>query len=118
MAKPSGRTDDMLIIRGVNIYPVQVEKALMEIEEAEPHYQLVLSREETMDELEVQLEVKEDNLQPGLERKIADHLKKKLGLSIGIQLLAPKSIRRSEGKANRVVDMREQGTRSEQWARA
>ena len=117
MAKPVGRTDDMLIIRGVNVYPSQVEMALMEIEEAEPHYQLVLTREGAMDELEVRLEVKERFLRPVLERKIAHHLNTKLGLSTRVQLLAPKTIQRSEGKADRVVDLRQQAPISELWSR-
>ena len=110
MAKPAGRTDDMLIIRGVNIYPSQIEMALMEIEQVGPHYQLVLIREGAMDQLEVQLEVREPCSHPKLERKIAHHLKSKLGLSTRIQLVKPKTLRRSEGKANRVVDLRQQDT--------
>jgi len=117
MAKPAGRTDDMLIIRGVNIYPSQIEMALMEIEQAEPHYQLILTREGAMDQLEVQLEVKESFSHPKLEKKIAHHLKNKLGLSISVQLVEPKALQRSEGKANRVVDLRQQAPISELWSR-
>ncbi|MBN1930095.1 MAG: phenylacetate--CoA ligase [Desulfobacterales bacterium] len=112
MKKVSGRTDDMLIIRGVNVFPSQIESVLMEINEIEPYYQLVLDREGNLDTLTVLVEVGErlfsdevKRLQE-LERKIAKNIKEYLGVSADVKLVEPKAIARSEGKAVRVVDKR------------
>jgi phenylacetate-CoA ligase len=112
MAKPSGRTDDMLIIRGVNVYPSQVEGVLMEIEETEPHYQLIVTREGALDSLEIKVEVDEavfsDEMRAmkEIEARIQRRLESVLGLSTRIRLVEPKTLERSEGKARRVLDMR------------
>jgi len=112
MDRISGRTDDMLIIRGVNVFPSQIESVLMTIEGVEPHYQLIVSREGSLDVLEVQVEVGEaifsDEIK-GLEtlsRRIEHEIKDLLGVSSKVKLVEPKTIQRSEGKAKRVIDNR------------
>ena len=112
MERISGRTDDMLIIRGVNVFPSQIESVLMEVEGVEPHYQLIVSREGTLDILEIQVEVNEsiftDEIK-GLERlakRVEDDIKDLLGVSCQVRLVEPKTIQRSEGKAKRVIDKR------------
>ena len=107
-----GRTDDMLIIRGVNVFPSQIESLLLETEGVSPHYQLILRREESMDTLEIQVEVNENffsdeikHLQR-LERKLTKSIKEFLGVTVEIKLVEPQSISRSEGKAQRIVDYR------------
>ena len=112
MERISGRTDDMLIIRGVNVFPSQIEAVLMDIEGVEPHYQLIVSREGTLDVLEVQVEVNEsvftDEIK-GLERlarQVEEDIKDLLTVSCKVRLVEPKTIQRSEGKAKRVIDNR------------
>lgn len=108
-----GRTDDMLIIRGVNIFPQQVEQVLLRANGVEPHYRLVVDRQGSMDSLLVEVE-----MSPGmfsdevsdlvaLERSLEADLKATLGIQARCRLLNPKSIERSEGKAKRIVDRRE-----------
>ncbi|MBC7360161.1 MAG: phenylacetate--CoA ligase [Desulfacinum sp.] len=112
MNRVSGRTDDMLIIRGVNVFPSQIESVLMEIDGVEPHYQLVVDREGTLDMLTVLVEVGEkaftDEIKglQSLEKLIAKNIKEYLGVSAKVKLVEPKSIARSEGKAVRVIDNR------------
>jgi phenylacetate-CoA ligase len=107
-----GRSDDMLIIRGVNVYPSQIESVLMNIEGVEPHYMLIVNREGTLDTLEVQVEVNERTFSDeikvlqGLARRIEKEIKDLLGISCKIRLVEPKTIARSEGKAQRVIDNR------------
>lgn len=112
MNRVTGRTDDMLIIRGVNVFPSQIESVLMEIEGVEPHYQLVVDREDNLDLLTVMVEVGEDAFSDEvrvlqvLEKKISKNIKEYLGVSAKVKLVEPKSIARSEGKAQRVIDNR------------
>ncbi len=112
MDRISGRTDDMLIIRGVNIFPSQIEEVLMTIEGVEPHYQLIVSRDGSLDLLEVQVEVNEaifsDEIKAleTLSKRIEHEIKDLLGVSTEVKLVEPKTIQRSEGKAKRVIDMR------------
>jgi len=107
-----GRSDDMLIIRGVNVFPSQVEAALLEIGETSPHYMLIVDRVNNLDILEVQVEVEErffsDEIKQleGLTKKIAHVLQSALGLAVKVKLVEPKTIQRSEGKAKRVIDNR------------
>lgn len=107
-----GRSDDMLIIRGVNVFPSQVEAALLEIAETSPHYILIVDRVNNLDTLEVQVEVEErffsDEIKEleKLTHKIAHVLQSALGLSVKVKLVEPKTIQRSEGKAKRVIDKR------------
>ena len=113
MAKPSGRTDDMLIVRGINVFPSQIETVLLQIEGVKPHYQIVVDRQHTLDDLEVWVEVSDtvfaDEIRglEALERKIRDELHNALGIAARVRLVEPRSIQRSEGKAKRVVDRRE-----------
>ncbi|MFC2075906.1 phenylacetate--CoA ligase family protein [candidate division KSB1 bacterium] len=100
-----GRTDDMLVIRGVNVFPSQIESVLLEIDRAEPHYQLVVSRDEHLDTLTVRVEVDGDDPW-SLEKKITSKIREVLGLSARVEVLPPKSLERSSGKAERVVDNR------------
>lgn len=112
MNKVSGRSDDMLIIRGVNVFPSQIESILMEVEGVEPHYQLVVDREENLDILTVMVEVGEKvfsdevKLLQKLNNKITQNIKEYLGVSAKVKLVEPKTIARSEGKAIRVIDNR------------
>jgi phenylacetate-CoA ligase len=112
MEKVTGRTDDMLIIRGVNVFPSQVEHVLMSIEGVEPHYQIVVEREGNLDTMTVQVEVSENifsdeiRVLENLTRKIQVEIKDLLGVTCKVKLVEPKTIQRSEGKAQRVIDKR------------
>jgi phenylacetate-CoA ligase len=112
ISRIKGRTDDMLIIRGINVFPSQIEAVLMGIEETLPHYQILVTREEALDELEVQVEVNEqcfsDEIRglEALEKKIRKEIESVLAIAVRVKLVEPKTITRSEGKAKRVVDMR------------
>lgn len=113
MPKITGRTDDMLIIRGVNVFPSQIEEVLMSVEGVEPHYQLIVERHGSLDTIEVQVEVSEDVFSDEikaletLNKKIQTEIKDLLGITCQIKLVEPKTIQRSEGKAQRVIDKRE-----------
>jgi phenylacetate-CoA ligase len=108
----SGRSDDMLIIRGVNVFPSQIESVLMTVDGVEPHYQLIVDREENLDTLEVQVEVGEQTFSDeikvlqDLSSRIRKEIKDILGITCKVRLVEPKSIARSEGKAKRVIDKR------------
>ncbi len=112
MSKPSGRADDMLIIRGVNVFPSQIESVLMGINEASAYYMLVVDRKNNLDTLEIQVEMRpeffsdEVRVLENLKRKIAKEMESTLGLSAAIKLVEPKSIGRSEGKAVHIIDNR------------
>ncbi len=112
MDKVFGRTDDMLIISGVNVFPSQVESLLLDIEEVEPQYQLVVRKKGHLDQLAVNVEAKKEVYDAGeekrheIEAKVASHIKGNMGIGIQVNLKAPKSIARSEGKALRVIDER------------
>jgi len=112
MERVTGRTDDMLIIRGVNLFPSQIESLLMNIDGLEPHYQIVVRREGTLDTMEVRIEVNESvfsdeikNLE-ALEKRVEHECKETLGVAAKIKLVEPKTLQRFEGKAQRVVDER------------
>lgn len=112
MRKPCGRTDDMLIIRGVNVFPSQVENVLLNIEGVSPHYMLVVDRVNNLDILEVQVEMSpalfSDSVKSlqAVETKIKQALLSTLGVAVNVTLVEPKTITRSEGKAKRVIDKR------------
>ncbi|NTU54424.1 MAG: phenylacetate--CoA ligase [Chlorobiaceae bacterium] len=112
MEKCVGRSDDMLIIRGVNLFPSQVESVLLEMSETRPHYLLVVDRENNLDTLEIQVEVEEqffsDEVKEleGLRKRIQSNLASTLGLHAAVRLVEPGTIERSMGKAQRVVDKR------------
>lgn len=113
MKKTMGRSDDMLIIKGVNVFPSQIEEVLVAIEGCEPHYQLVVDRKGAMDVLEVSIEVTEhiffDEMKK--QRAFLEMVEKKidsvLGVGVTVKLVEPNSIPRNEGKANRVIDKRQ-----------
>jgi len=113
ISRLSGRSDDMLIIRGVNVFPSQIESILVGIEGVEPHYILIVDRQENLDTLEVQVEVDErifsDEIKvlQGLARRIEKEIKDMLGVTCSVKLVEPKTIQRSEGKAKRVFDKRQ-----------
>jgi phenylacetate-CoA ligase len=112
MEKCMGRTDDMLIIRGVNVFPSQIESVLLEMSETEPHYLLIIDREETLDVVNLLVEVQEqffsDEVKQleALRKKITDKIQSTLGISIRVKLVEPKTIERTVGKAKRVIDNR------------
>lgn len=112
MSRITGRSDDMLIIRGVNVFPSQVESVILELEEFEPHYMLIVDRKNNLDTLEVQVEVREQfysdeiNRMMELKKKIGHRLQSVLGIAANIKLVEPRSIERSQGKAKRVIDNR------------
>jgi len=113
MSKLYGRTDDMLIIRGVNVFPSQIESVLLEVEGVEPHYLIIVDRERHLDDLEIWVEVSEtvfsDEMRKmeALQQKVKEEMEGTLGIGARIKLVEPRSIARTEGKAKRVVDRRE-----------
>ena len=112
MSKPIGRSDDMLIIRGVNVFPSQIEEVLMSIPEIEPHYQIVVDRKGYLDIIEVWVEVGEDIFAETMgdlerfQRGVQAQIYNVLNIQVAVKLKEPKAIQRSEGKAVRVVDRR------------
>ncbi len=113
MNKPQGRTDDMLIIRGVNVFPSQIEEVLLKIGgDITPNYQIVVDRENNTDTFLVNVEMSEELFSDGIkaiqkvERQISESLRSTLGIGPKVSLVNPKSIERSEGKAKRVIDKR------------
>jgi phenylacetate-CoA ligase len=112
MEKCLGRTDDMLIIRGVNVFPSQIESVLMDMSEITPHYQIIVRRENNLDTMEILVEVDQKNWSDsireleGIRRRIDNNIKSMLGIGAKIRLVEPNTIERSEGKAKRVIDYR------------
>ena len=113
MDRITGRTDDMMKIRGVSVFPSQIEKALLRIEGLEPHYQIIVTRPHLMDEVEVRVEASEglfsDEIKElvGIRQKIENYIHSEIGLRVKVTLVEPKTLPRSEGKAVRVIDKRE-----------
>jgi phenylacetate-CoA ligase len=108
MGRIKGRADDMLIIRGVNVYPTQLEAALLQLPELTPNYRIVITRSGTLDEAEVEVEVSEQLVGDGELRARAEaRLRESIGCSIAVTLTAPGTVPRSEGgKLQRVLDRR------------
>ena len=112
MTRITGRTDDMLIIRGVNVFPSQIESVLLEFGDTSPHYQIIVERHDNLDYLEVQVEMTPQMFSDAvrniesIERKISAALHTVLGLTAKVRIVEPKMIARSEGKAKRVIDRR------------
>ncbi len=108
------RSDDMMIIRGVNVYPSQIEAVLLEVEGTLPHYQILLTRERGLDQVEVQVEVTAQVFSDrvgaleALQEKLCDTIERVIGIRMKITLVEPQTIQRSEGKAKRVIDKRGQ----------
>lgn len=113
MTRIIGRSDDMLIIRGINVFPSQVESVILDMPEFEPAYMLVVDRVNSLDTLQVQVEVRKDFFSDDiggmlqLRKKLADKLKSVLSISADVRLMEPNSIPRSEGKSVRVIDKRQ-----------
>ncbi len=112
MLKPQGRTDDMLIIRGVNVFPSQIESALLSVDNKATNYLLVVDRVNNLDTLEVQLELRDDMFGDNVKdveaykRKVKSAIDSAIGVGVNIKLLEPKSLARSMGKATRCIDNR------------
>ncbi len=112
MEKCMGRSDDMLIIRGVNVFPSQIESVLLDMSETEPHYLLIVEREGTLDVLKLMVEVQEQffsdevRVLEALKKKIRNNIQSTLGISVDVKLVEPKTIERTAGKAKRVIDNR------------
>lgn len=113
MSKPMGRSDDMLIIRGVNVFPSQIEEVLMKTEGVAPHYQIIVDRINNKDMLDVLVEVSNKDLTDeiksleALSKKVSAEILSVLGIKANIKLVEPKTIARSEGKSVRVIDKRQ-----------
>ena len=112
MEKCKGRSDDMLIIRGVNVFPSQIESVLLDMSETEPHYLLIVEREGNLDSLKLMVEVQEQFFSDEvkklevLRKKITHNIQSTLGISVQVKLVEPKTIERTAGKAKRVIDNR------------
>ena len=108
MARISGRADDMLVIRGINVFPSDVEAVLLAIPELSPQYRLVVDREKALDAIEVHVEARDPSMDgaEALGEGVATVLRNALGISVQVSIVAAHTIPRSEGKALRVVDRR------------
>jgi len=112
MSKVVGRTDDMIIIRGVNVFPSQIESILLQVEHTAPHYQIVVGREGALDTIKLRVEVTEalfdDEMKHlrAVQEEIAEKLRASLGIKVDVELVEPRSLERFIGKAKRVVDLR------------
>jgi len=113
MAKPTGRVDDMVIIKGVNVFPSQIESVLLAQRMTNPHYQLVVERHGNHDQLTIRVEVDEvyhrasNDVQQQYQQQIKAKLHSVLGIKFAIEFLAPNTLTRSEGKTKRLIDLRE-----------
>ncbi|QFT89241.1 Phenylacetate-coenzyme A ligase [Bacillus sp. THAF10] len=108
MSRVKGRVDDMLIVRGVNVYPSQIEHVLLKIEEVAPHYQIVIQKDKSLDSMEVFVEAKMEHYDKQmLEKKIERALHSSCYVQLKVSIVPPKTIPRSEGKAVRVIDKRQ-----------
>src|SRR5690606_12826310 len=112
MSRVVGRTDDMLIIRGVNVFPSQIEEALLRVEGTAPHYQIVVSRPGTLDEMTVRVEMRPQDFSDrmtqmhALRERIDRAIHAITGLRVTVELVEPQTLDRSQGKAKRVLDLR------------
>jgi len=112
ISRITGRVDDMLKVRGVSVFPSQVEKALLKVDGLQPHYQIIVTRPHLMDEMEVKVETSPEIFSDDigemmeLQKKIEDYIRDEIGLRVKVTLVEPKTLPRSEGKAVRVIDKR------------
>jgi phenylacetate-CoA ligase len=106
MQKVTGRTDDMMIVRGVNLFPSQVEEQILAVEGLAPHYLCVLTRPGNLDELTVRVEATDASYDPGLADALVDRIRQRIGLTARVEVLAPHALERSLGKARRISDQR------------
>jgi phenylacetate-CoA ligase len=106
MEKVTGRTDDMMIVRGVNLFPSQVEEQILAVEGLTPHYLCVLTRPGSLDELTVQVEAASTSYDDGLAARLAARIKHRIGVTARVEVLPPHALERSLGKAKRISDQR------------
>ena len=113
MERITGRSDDMIKVKGVAVFPSQIEKALLKVSDIEPHYQIIVTRPDIMDEIEIKVEASEslffDDIKEmmGVKQKIGEYIQNEIGIAVKVSLVAPKSIPRStKGKIQRVIDKR------------
>jgi phenylacetate-CoA ligase len=109
MEKVTGRSDDMMIVRGVNVFPTQIEEQILKVEGLAPHYQIVLSRQERLDEMDVLVEAigeASDSARAASAAALQHHIKGSIGITARVQVMAPGGVERSQGKARRVIDKR------------
>ncbi|MBF0330492.1 MAG: phenylacetate--CoA ligase [Candidatus Omnitrophica bacterium] len=112
ISKVLGRTDDMIVVRGINVFPTQIEEVLLKIEGTQPHYQIIVSREKGLDVLEVLVELQESFFSDEVKRlqefevRVAKEIEAVLSIGVKVRLVEPKTIERSEGKAKRIIDKR------------
>ena len=108
MEKITGRTDDMMIVRGVNVFPTQIEEILLPLEALSAHYQIVLTREGRMDAMEVKVEARtsDGDAANAAAKVLAKRIKDKIGITAWVNVLPPDGIERSQGKARRIIDLR------------
>jgi phenylacetate-CoA ligase len=113
MEKVTGRSDDMMIVRGVNVFPTQIEELLLRVEPLSAHYQVVLTREGRMDDMEVLVEIRPDADTPGNRERsaaeLAARIKDNIGVTAKVSVIDPNAIERSLGKAKRIIDKRPKG---------
>jgi phenylacetate-CoA ligase len=110
MEKVTGRTDDMMIIRGVNVFPTQIEEKLFEYDALSAHYQIILTRSGRMDEMEIKVESRGDaEAAAKASKSLAARIKENIGISAKVTIMPPEAMERSQGKAKRVVDLRPKG---------
>ncbi|MBQ6813039.1 MAG: phenylacetate--CoA ligase [Methanobrevibacter sp.] len=114
MERITGRADDMIKVKGVAVFPSQIEKALLKVSDIEPHYQIIVTRPDIMDEIEIKVEASEelfsDDIKEmmGVKAKIGEYIQNEIGIAVKVSLVAPKSIPRStKGKIKRVIDKRD-----------
>jgi len=112
MGPVMGRSDDMLIIRGINVFPSQVESVILSMPQFEPRYMLVVDRKNNLDTMQVQVEVRKDYFNDeigqmmAIRKALADKLKSVISIKADVKLMEPGSIERSQGKSKRVIDLR------------
>jgi phenylacetate-CoA ligase len=110
MEKVTGRTDDMIILRGVNLFPTQIEELILRIPGLSPHYQCVLTRPNRMDEMTVRVEARDAETgteeRSRLATELAGHVKHTIGVTVAVDVVEPSVLGRSSGKLNRILDER------------
>ena len=112
MERIKGRYDDMIKVKGVSVFPSQIEKALLHVSEVEPHYQIIVTRPDIMDQMEIKVETSPDLFSDdvtkmvNLQKTIGDYVQNEIGLRAKITLVEPHTLPRFEGKAKRVLDKR------------
>ena len=113
MERITGRSDDMIILRGVNVFPSQVEEQILKCRGLSPHFQIELTHRERMDAMTVVVEARPDAAEDAQRalgaRELAHHVKSVIGVTVGVRVVEPGGVERSQGKAKRIVDLRPKG---------